>query len=154
MSQPVRLQKYFTDCGLLSRRRAEEEIASGRVLVNGEIASLGDKITPGVDLVTYRGRVVRPKETEHTYLLLNKPRGFVTTAKDEKGRPTVLDLVKSVGVRVYPVGRLDLDSDGLLILTDDGDHIWVDTNDIWDKGDLVGIDIPAKHLKISKKDEA
>ncbi|MBQ7173277.1 MAG: rRNA pseudouridine synthase [Clostridia bacterium] len=121
MSQPVRLQKYFTDCGILSRRHAEEEIAAGRVLVNGKTAALGDKITPGVDLVTYQGKPVVPKQTEHTYLLLNKPRGFVTTAKDEKGRPTVTELVRSVGVRVYPVGRLDLDSDGLLILTDDGE---------------------------------
>ena len=120
MSQPVRLQKYFTDCGLLSRRRAEEEIAAGRVLVNGKAATLGDKILPGVDRVTYGGRVVLPKQSEHTYLLLNKPRGVVCTAKDEKGRKTVIDLVQSVGVRVYPVGRLDLDSDGLLILTDDG----------------------------------
>ena len=120
MSEPVRLQKYFTDCGICSRRHAEEEIAAGRVLVNGKVASLGDKITPGVDLVTYGGKVVRPNASEHTYLLLNKPRGVVTTAKDEKGRKTVTDLVASCGVRVYPVGRLDLDSDGLLILTDDG----------------------------------
>ena len=120
MSQEIRLQKYFTDCGICSRRAAEEEISAGRVLVNGKIASLGDKITPGVDLVTYRGKPVLPKSNEYTYLLLNKPRGVVSTAKDEKGRTTVTDLVASCGVRVYPVGRLDLDSDGLLILTDDG----------------------------------
>ena len=120
MSQEIRLQKYFTDCGICSRRAAEEEISAGRVLVNGKVASLGDKITPGVDLVTYRGKPVLPKTTEYTYLLLNKPRGVVSTAKDEKGRTTVTDLVASCGVRVYPVGRLDLDSDGLLILTDDG----------------------------------
>ena len=120
MSQEIRLQKYFTDCGICSRRRAEEEIAAGRVLVNGKVASLGDKILPGVDLVTYLGKQILPKSSEYTYLLLNKPRGVVSTAKDEKGRTTVTDLVASCGVRVYPVGRLDLDSDGLLILTDDG----------------------------------
>lgn len=120
VKEPVRLQKYFTDCGVCSRRAAEEEIAAGRVTVNGKVAALGDKILPGVDRVVYRGKPVLPKTSEHTYLLLNKPRGVVTSAKDEKGRTTVTDLVASVGVRVYPVGRLDLDSDGLLILTDDG----------------------------------
>ena len=117
----VRLQKYFTDCGVLSRRAAEAEIAAGRVTVNGEVATTGQPVTPGVDTVVWRGKRVVPHAATHRYVLLNKPRGFVTTMADEKGRPTVADLVKGVGTRVYPVGRLDMDSDGLLLLTDDGD---------------------------------
>lgn len=117
----VRLQKYFTDCGVLSRRAAEAEIAAGRVTVNGEVATTGQPVTPGVDAVVWRGKRVVPHAATHRYVLLNKPRGFVTTMADEKGRPTVADLVKGVGTRVYPVGRLDMDSDGLLLLTDDGD---------------------------------
>ena len=118
--EPIRLQKYFTECGVLSRRAAEEEIEKGAVTVNGEQATVGQKITPGVDLVCYKGKPVVLPTAEKHYILLNKPRGFVTTLKDEKGRPTVADLVASVGARVYPVGRLDMDSDGLLLLTDDG----------------------------------
>lgn len=117
----VRLQKYFTDCGVLSRRAAEAEIAAGRVLVNGAVATVGQPVTPGVDTVVWRGKPVVPDGRAHRYILLNKPRGFVTTLSDEKGRPTVAELTKDVGVRVYPVGRLDMDSDGLLLLTDDGE---------------------------------
>ncbi len=116
----LRLQKYFTDCGVLSRRAAEEEIRCGRVTVNGAIATIGQQIDPAVDVVVWRGSRVLPTTTAHHYILLNKPRGFVTTLSDEKGRKTVADLVASVGVRLYPVGRLDMDSDGLLLLTDDG----------------------------------
>ena len=118
--EQIRLQKYFTDCGLLSRRAAEQEIRAGLVKVNGLTAEIGQKITPGVDTVEYKGRVVRPVGDERHYILLNKPRGFVTTLSDEKGRRTVAELVRELGVRVYPVGRLDMDSDGLLLLTDDG----------------------------------
>lgn len=117
----IRLQKYFTDCGVLSRRAAEGEIRKGLVLVNGVPAEIGQKIDPRRDTVTYRGRVVSPATGTHHYILLNKPRGFVTTLSDEKGRPTVATLVESLGCRVYPVGRLDMDSDGLLLLTDDGE---------------------------------
>lgn len=116
----IRLQKYFTDCGVLSRRAAEAEIAAGRVTVNGAIATTGQKINPEADVVLYRGKRVTKKNAPHRYLLLNKPRGFVTTLSDEKGRRTVADLVRDVGTRLYPVGRLDMDSEGLLILTDDG----------------------------------
>ncbi len=116
----LRLQKYFTDCGVLSRRAAESEIRLGRVLVNGAVAEIGQQIDPEADVVTWQGRRVLPTATTHHYILLNKPRGFVTTLSDEKGRRTVADLVASVGVRLYPVGRLDMDSDGLLLLTDDG----------------------------------
>ncbi|MBQ9098211.1 MAG: rRNA pseudouridine synthase [Clostridia bacterium] len=119
--EPIRLQKFFTDCGVLSRRAAEEEIRAGHVLVNGNVAQIGDKIDPERDLVEYRGKPLKyQKNAQRHYILLNKPRGFVTTLSDEKGRPTVATLVEKLGVRVYPVGRLDMDSDGLLLLTDDG----------------------------------
>ena len=119
MSQ-IKLQKYFTDCGLMSRRAAEVEIAAGRVLVNGQPATLGMRIDTDIDTVEYRGRTVRPSITARICILLNKPRGIVTTMRDEKGRPTVASLVADLGTRVYPIGRLDMDSDGLLLLTNDG----------------------------------
>ena len=122
MAEPVRLQKYFSDCGVLSRRAAEAEISAGLVRVNGSIAKLGDKIDPDCDRVEYNGKPVLPRaDKPHRYILLNKPRGYVCTAKDEKGRKTVLDLMHGVNTRVYPVGRLDMDSEGLLLLTDDGE---------------------------------
>ena len=119
--EPIKLQKYFTDCGVLSRRAAEEEIRLGRVRVNGEVATLGMRIDPAKDRVEYRGRVLKAPKTERICLLLNKPRGYLTTLQDDRGRRTVAELVASVGRRVYPVGRLDMDSDGLLLLTDDGE---------------------------------
>lgn len=122
MPEQIRLAKYFTDCGVLSRRAAEEEIKKGRVKVNGEIAELGQKITSGIDVVEYGGkRILPPKNAGQVYLMLHKPRGFVTTMSDEKGRPTVATLTRNVGTRVYPVGRLDMDSSGLLLMTNDGD---------------------------------
>ena len=117
----VKLQKFFTDCGILSRRAAEAEIESGRVKVNGEVATLGTRIDPQNDTVEYCGKVIRPVKRDKICIMLNKPRGFVTTMSDEKGRPTVATLTADVGRRVYPVGRLDMDSDGLLLLTDDGE---------------------------------
>ncbi|MBE6696927.1 MAG: rRNA pseudouridine synthase [Ruminococcaceae bacterium] len=122
MNEQVRLAKYFTDCGVLSRRAAEEEIKKGRVKVNGTVAELGQKITPGVDVVEYGGKRIMPsRQSGKVYIMLHKPRGFVTTMSDEKGRPTVAELVRSVGTRVYPVGRLDMDSSGLLLMTNDGE---------------------------------
>ncbi len=118
--ESVRLQKYFTDCAILSRRAAEDKIRAGEVKVNGEVATLGQKIDPERDVVEYNGKIIKPSATEKHYVLLYKPRGVVTTLSDEKGRTTVANLVADLGVRVYPVGRLDMDSDGLLILTDDG----------------------------------
>ena len=115
-----RLQKYMADCGLMSRRAAEEEIRKGLVTVNGVPAELGTKVTPGVDQVLYKNRKVVMPRGEHVYIMLNKPAGYVTTANDEKGRPCVTDLEKAVGRRVYPIGRLDMASEGLLLLTDDG----------------------------------
>ena len=116
----IKLQKYFTDCGIMSRRAAEAEIAAGHVLVNGNPATLGMRIDTEVDTVTYRGEVIRPSDEARICILLNKPRGVVTTMSDEKGRPTVATLTADVGTRVYPIGRLDMDSDGLLLLTNDG----------------------------------
>lgn len=122
MAEKVRLQKYFTDCGVLSRRAAEAEIAAGRVRVNDVTAQVGDKIDPDIDRVEWKGRhIMPPKSAKKLYLMLNKPRGYVTTSKDEHDRKKVTDLVKDANTRVYPVGRLDMDSEGLLLLTNDGE---------------------------------
>ncbi|MBP5611058.1 MAG: rRNA pseudouridine synthase [Clostridia bacterium] len=104
-----------------SRRAAEAAIEAGEVTVNGRVATLGDKIDPDHDVVIYQGNPVRPRRKEYTYLMLNKPRGYLTSMTDPRGRKCVTDLLKGVHVRVYPVGRLDLISEGLLLLTDDGD---------------------------------
>ena len=119
--EPIRISKYFTDCGIMSRRAADAAVTAGEVKINGITAELGQKVTPGVDKVTWKGKpVVMPQGNRKVDLMLNKPRGYVTTLKDEKGRPTVVELVKDAGARLYPIGRLDMDSDGLLILTNDG----------------------------------
>ncbi len=119
--EPIRIQKYISDCGLMSRRAAEEEIKRGRVSVNGEPASLGMKIDPDKDSVKVGSKLLKPRGAKkYVYLMLNKPRGYVTTMSDEKGRACVAELVSDIGTRVYPVGRLDYDSEGLLLFTDDG----------------------------------
>lgn len=115
----VRLQKFMADCGIASRRKSEEIIEAGKVKVNGHVAHIGDKINPKKDLVTVRGKRIN-KVTEMHYIMLHKPRGYVTTVSDELGRKTVMDLVRDVNERIYPVGRLDKDSEGLLLLTNDG----------------------------------
>lgn len=115
-----RLQKLLSAAGVCSRRRAEEYITAGRVTVNGRSASLGDRADPDRDEIALDGQPVVRSQTR-TVLMLYKPRGVVTTLSDEKGRRTVADLVKGCPARVWPVGRLDLDSEGLLLLTDDGD---------------------------------
>ena len=117
--EKIRLQKIIADCGLASRRKAEEWIAAGDVRVNGETAALGDKADPRRDKITVRGRPLHAAG-ENRYLLLHKPRGYITTMSDERGRKCVADLVEDVEERVYPVGRLDKDTVGLLLLTDDG----------------------------------
>ena len=114
-----RLQKLISACGLASRRTAEAWIEAGRVTVNGAAAHLGDRADPERDEVRVDGALLRPG-SGRTYLMLNKPRGYVTTLSDEKGRKTVADLVRGCPTRVWPVGRLDLDSEGLLHMTDDG----------------------------------
>ena len=120
--EPVRISKYFTDCGVMSRRAADTAVERGEVKVNGITAELGQKVTPGVDIVTWKGKkIVLPATPAKLTIMLNKPRGYLTTLSDDKGRHTVAELVADAGVRLYPVGRLDMDSDGLLILTNDGD---------------------------------
>ena len=117
----VRLQKFMAEQGIASRRKSEELIAQGKVKVNGHPAQLGDKINPYKDLVTVRGeKITFVKKRKMVYIMLHKPRGYVTTVSDERGRKTVMDLIPDIKERVYPVGRLDRDSEGLLILTNDG----------------------------------
>ncbi|MDI6844068.1 MAG: pseudouridine synthase [Anaerosomatales bacterium] len=119
--KPERLQKFLARAGVASRRRAEELIAAGRVRVNGEtVTTMGVKVVPGCDAVEVDGVEVAPP-TIHVYLMLNKPAGYVTTLKDPLGRPIVADLIPDTGRRVFPVGRLDADTTGLLLLTDDGE---------------------------------
>jgi 23S rRNA pseudouridine2605 synthase len=114
-----RLQKLIAAAGLCSRRTAEGWIEAGRVRVNGAAATLGQSADPDRDEILVDGKPLSLSEQKH-YLMLNKPRGYVCTMSDEKGRPTVAELVADCGARVVPVGRLDLDSEGLLLLTDDG----------------------------------
>ena len=114
-----RLQKLISACGLASRRTSEEWIIAGRVTVNGQRAQLGDKADLDRDRVEVDGRALTPGG-DRVYLMLHKPRGYVTTLSDEKGRKTVAALVSDCPTRVWPVGRLDMDSEGLLIMTDDG----------------------------------
>lgn len=116
----VRLQKYMADCGIASRRKSEELIAAGKVRVNGNVAKIGDKVDPKRDQVTVDGRKVR-RDNELRYIMLHKPRGFISTMSDERDRKCVAQLVADVGTRVYPVGRLDKDSEGLLLFTNDGE---------------------------------
>lgn len=120
MSEPIRLQKILSECGAASRRGAEELIAAGRVAVNGATAKVGDKADPGTDRVTLDGRPLQRREAP-VYLMLHKPRGFITTMSDEMERKCVAELVKGVPQRVYPVGRLDRESEGLLLMTNDGE---------------------------------
>lgn len=114
-----RLQKVLAQAGVASRRAAEKIIVEGRVQVNGVVASLGMKVGPD-DLITIDGAPIRGRE-RLVYLMLNKPAGYITTARDTHSRKTTLDLVKGLPIRVYPVGRLDKDTEGLLLLTNDGD---------------------------------
>lgn len=115
-----RLQKILSARGLVSRRKAEDWIVAGRLQINGSIAVLGDCADSDLDEILLDGKPL-PSRQEYVYIMLNKPRGYVTTLSDEKGRDNVSQLVADCGVRVYPVGRLDMDSEGLLLLTNDGD---------------------------------
>jgi len=114
-----RLQKIISSCGLASRRTAEQMILDGRVTCNGTVCRLGDSADPDVDSILLDGRHI-PSKGKRVYIMLNKPKGYVTTLKDEKGRRNVAELVADCGTRVYPVGRLDMDSEGLLLFTNDG----------------------------------
>lgn len=120
MAEKCRLQKILASCGIASRRKAEELIAAGRVTVNGRTAELGDSAVFGKDLIAVDGEKVFASGEKY-YLALHKPRGFVTTMSDERDRRCVAMLVEELGERVYPVGRLDKDSEGLLLMTNDGD---------------------------------
>ncbi len=115
-----RLQKLISAAGMASRRRSEELIKAGRVTVNGVPAALGDSADPDIDIICVDGRLLE-RHDERTYIMLYKPRGYVTTLSDEKNRRCVSELVKDTGIRLYPVGRLDMYSEGLLIMTDDGE---------------------------------
>lgn len=119
MAEAERLQKYLSACGIASRRKAEELIAAGKVKVNGRVAQIGDKIDPGRDTVTVLGERVRRTE-QNVYYMLYKPRGYLTTMSDDRGRKCVPELLRDVPQRIYPIGRLDKDSEGLLLLTNDG----------------------------------
>lgn len=136
-----RLQKVLSARGVASRRKAEEMIIAGRVTCNGVVARLGDSADPELDEILLDGRPL-PSAEAFVYILLNKPRGYVTTLSDEKGRPNAAQLVADCGIRIYPVGRLDMDSEGLLLFTNDGEfanslmhpkHEVEKTYDVWVK---------------------
>lgn len=120
MEDRVRLQKYMAESGIASRRKSEELIAAGKVKVNGKVASIGDKIDPKRDIVSVDGRKIALAKSS-VYIMLHKPRGFITTMSDEMDRKCVAELISDLDVRVYPVGRLDKDSEGLLLFTNDGE---------------------------------
>lgn len=120
--EEIRLQKYLAEAGVASRRKCEEFIQQGRVRINGNVATLGEKVNPEIDKVEFDNKEIGKIE-EHVYVLLNKPIGYVTTAKEQFGRDSVLDLVK-VKQRIVPVGRLDMYTSGALLLSNDGDFIY------------------------------
>ena len=141
-----RLQKILSARGIASRRKAEEMILQGAVTVNGRTAVLGDSADPDEDTIAVEGKPL-PAQQKFVYLMLNKPRGYVTTLSDEKGRKNAAQLVVDCGVRVYPVGRLDMDSEGLLLFTNDGEfanrlmhpkHEVQKTYDVWVTGYSAG----------------
>ncbi len=141
-----KLQKIISAAGLMSRRAAEAAITEGRVLVNGEAAHLGDRANAEKDRISVDGQLL-PIDGKKLYIVLNKPRGYVTTMHDEKDRHSVSELVADLGARVYPVGRLDINSEGLLIMTNDGDfanrlmhpsHEVEKTYRTWVQGDELG----------------
>ncbi len=119
--EKIRLQKFMADAGLMSRRAAEAEIERGNVSVNGHVASIGTKVDPREDHVTYKGRKIKYERRKYTYIMMNKPRGYLSSTTDDRGRKCVTDLLDGVDARVYPVGRLDMISEGMLLLTDDGE---------------------------------
>jgi 23S rRNA pseudouridine2605 synthase len=132
--EKIRLQKIIADSGYCSRRKAEELIAAGRVKVNGRPCKLGDKADSVKDLISIDGETLRvEKKKAYRYIMLNKPRGYVTTMSDELDRKCVTELIENVGTRVYPIGRLDKNSEGLLLFTNDGNF----ANDIMH---------PSKHI--------
>lgn len=123
MSELIRLQKFLADSGVASRRKCEQYILDGLININGKvITKLGTKVNPSIDKILYKGKEIK-QNTEYVYILLNKPLGYVTTAKDQFNRPIVMDLIKNVKKRLVPVGRLDMYTTGALILTNDGEAL-------------------------------
>jgi 23S rRNA pseudouridine2605 synthase len=120
LSKPERIHKILSAFGIASRREAEVMIAEGRVCINGIKAVIGQSVTPGHDTITVDG-IEMSEKPGHVYLMLNKPKGYITTVTDDRGRKTVMQLVEDAVTRVYPVGRLDLNTEGLLLLTNDGE---------------------------------
>ena len=121
MTTKIRLQKFLSDAGVLSRRAAEVEIQNGNVKVNGRTATIGTKIDPKTDLVVLGGKKIVITKQKPVYIMMNKPRGYLCALSDDRGRKCVTELLKGVKERVYPVGRLDLISEGILLLTNDGE---------------------------------
>ena len=120
----IRLQKYLAECGIASRRKCEDYISAGIIRVNGDVVTeLGTKVDPLVDKITMKGTLLEIKPEKKVYLMLNKPVGYVTTLKDEKGRSTVMDLLKGIDEKVVPVGRLDMYTSGLLLFSNDGEFV-------------------------------
>lgn len=127
--EEIRLQKYLAENGVASRRKCEEYILEGRIKVNNKIVdTLGTKIIPNKDIIEFDGKPIENNKKEKVYILLNKPIGYVTTAKDQFGRDTVLDLIKGIKTRIIPVGRLDMYTSGALILTNDGEFVNIITH--------------------------
>jgi 23S rRNA pseudouridine2605 synthase len=121
MSNTIRLQKYIAQCGIASRRKAEELISAGRIAIDGlTVREMGILVIPGKNRITFDGKLVEARE-QLVYYLLNKPKGYVTTLSDPQGRPIVTSLIRESNARLFPVGRLDLDTEGALILTNDGE---------------------------------
>lgn len=132
--EKIVLQKYMANAGVDSRRKCQDLIAEGKVKVNGKIARLGTRVSPKSDIVTVNDKRIELFEVKKFYIMLYKPRGFVTTLSDEYGRKCVAELVKDIPARIYPIGRLDKDSEGLLLMTNDGDfsnRVIHPSEDIW-----------------------
>ncbi len=124
MAEKIKLQKFLADCGVASRRASEKLISDGKVRVNGKVAHIGDRVDPASDKVSVGSKKLLPSSGSNghkIYIMLHKPRGFVTTMNDELGRKCVADLVSGLNARVFPVGRLDRESEGLLLMTNDGE---------------------------------
>ncbi len=148
----MRLQKFIAECGIASRRGAEKIIESGRVYVNGDLVDfMGCEIEPETDIVELDGRVIS-RESKKYYIMLNKPKNYVTTVSDDLERPTVMQLVSDIKARIYPVGRLDFDTSGLLIMTNDGDfaNILTHPKHVVNKVYIARIDKPLDEAQLER----